>query len=108
MDPFTLALATFGVQKLRGKSTRTAFKDAALIGGAAYGIGALAPQSTMGSMFAGKPAFSSLGFGQAASSSAATQQQGGNFFSKIIGKKAMTPEAVQAAGIEGDAAISAM
>jgi hypothetical protein len=33
MDPFTLALATFGVQKLRGKSTRTALKDAALVGG---------------------------------------------------------------------------
>ena len=31
MDPFTLALATFGVQKLRGKSTRTALKDAALV-----------------------------------------------------------------------------
>jgi len=33
MDPFTIALATFGVQKLRGKSTRTALKDAALMGG---------------------------------------------------------------------------
>ena len=26
MDPFTIALATFGVQKLRGKSTRSALK----------------------------------------------------------------------------------
>ena len=26
MDPFTLALATFGVQKLRGKSTNRALK----------------------------------------------------------------------------------
>ena len=26
MDPFTLALATFGVQKLRGKSTKQALK----------------------------------------------------------------------------------
>jgi hypothetical protein len=34
MDPFTLALATFGVQKLRGKSTRTALQSAALVGGA--------------------------------------------------------------------------
>lgn len=33
MDPFTIALATFGVQKLRGKSTRTALKDAATMGG---------------------------------------------------------------------------
>ena len=42
MDPFTIALATFGVQKLRGKSTRTALKDAALLGGASFGIGQLA------------------------------------------------------------------
>ena len=33
MDPFTLALATFGVQKLRGKSTRTALQSAAIVGG---------------------------------------------------------------------------
>ena len=26
MDPFTIALATFGVQKLRGKSTRSALR----------------------------------------------------------------------------------
>ncbi|MDA9948711.1 hypothetical protein N9C16_04815 [Paracoccaceae bacterium] len=39
MDPFTLALATFGVQKLRGKSTRTALKDAALIGGGSQLLG---------------------------------------------------------------------
>ena len=37
MDPFTIALATFGVQKLRGKSTRTALKDAATM----FGIGQL-------------------------------------------------------------------
>ena len=33
MDPFTLALATFGVQKLRGKSTGRSFRDALLMGG---------------------------------------------------------------------------
>jgi hypothetical protein len=33
MDPFTLALATFGVQKLRGKSTNRALRDAAIVGG---------------------------------------------------------------------------
>jgi hypothetical protein len=33
MDPFTIALATFGVQKLRGKSTKRAFRDAAIAGG---------------------------------------------------------------------------
>jgi|TARA_R100001530_G_scaffold112095_1_gene79144 hypothetical protein len=39
MDPLTLALATFGVQKLRGKSTGRSFRDAFLVGGGAYGIG---------------------------------------------------------------------
>ena len=33
MDPFTIALATFGIQKLRGKSTSRALRDAALAGG---------------------------------------------------------------------------
>jgi hypothetical protein len=33
MDPFTIALATFGVQKLRGKSTSRALRDAALLAG---------------------------------------------------------------------------
>lgn len=72
MDPFTLALATFGIQKLRGKSTRNALQSAAVVGGGAYGLGALAPQSSVGQLFAGKPAFSSLGFG--ATQSAAAQQ----------------------------------
>ena len=40
MDPFTIALATFGVQKLRGKSTKRALRDAALLGGGAYALGA--------------------------------------------------------------------
>jgi len=61
MDPFTLALATFGVQKLRGKSTRTALKDAALIGGGAYGLGQLGGVQA----FQGSP-LSSLGIGQTA------------------------------------------
>ena len=39
MDPLTLALATFGIQKLRGKSTGRSFRDAFLVGGGAYGIG---------------------------------------------------------------------
>ena len=39
MDPFTLAIATFGVQKLRGKSTKRALRDAFIVGGGAYGIG---------------------------------------------------------------------
>ena len=39
MDPFTIALATFGVQKLRGKSTKRALRDAAIVGGGAYALG---------------------------------------------------------------------
>ena len=64
MDPFTLALATFGVQKLRGKSTKRALRDAALVGGGSYAVGAsgvLGPQSTFGQ----GPAFSTLGLGSA-------------------------------------------
>lgn len=33
MDPVTLALATFGIQKLRGKSTKRSFRDALIAGG---------------------------------------------------------------------------
>ena len=33
MDPVTLALATFGIQKLRGKSTKRSFRDALIVGG---------------------------------------------------------------------------
>ena len=44
MDPFTLALATFGVQKLRGKSTGRSFRDALMMGG----IGQLGSMTSMG------------------------------------------------------------
>ena len=59
MDPFTLALATFGVQKLRGKSTKRALRDAAIVGGGSYAVGAsgaLGPASTFGK----GPAFSGI------------------------------------------------
>ena len=48
MDPLTLALATFGIQKLRGKSTGRSFRDAFLVGGGAYGLGKLAPGAGIG------------------------------------------------------------
>ena len=41
MDPLTLALATFGVQKLRGKSTGRSFRDAFLVGGGSAALGAM-------------------------------------------------------------------
>ena len=48
MDPLTLALATFGIQKLRGKSTGRSFRDAFIVGGGAYGLGKLAPGAGIG------------------------------------------------------------
>ena len=45
MDPFTIALATFGIQKLRGKSTKRSMRDAAL----AAGIGQIAGMAGFGS-----------------------------------------------------------
>jgi hypothetical protein len=60
MDPFTLALATFGIQKLRGKSTRQALESAAIIGGGAYGLGKFGGVEAL----QGSP-FQSLGFGKA-------------------------------------------
>ena len=64
MDPFTIALATFGVQKLRGKSTKRAFRDAALLGIGSYGIGQMGSGFGMG--IGQGPAFSSLGLGAGA------------------------------------------
>ena len=44
MDPFTIALATFGIQKLRGKSTKRSIRDAAI----AAGIGQLGGMAGIG------------------------------------------------------------
>jgi len=62
IDPFTIALATFGIQKLRGKSTRMALKDAALMGGGAYGLSAFAPGAASSIGIGGAPG-SAIGFG---------------------------------------------
>ena len=79
MDPFTLALATFGVQKLRGKSTRTALQDAALVGGTTFGIGALGGMQR----FAGTPfASATEGF-----RGAPLGLKDSKFLSKIAGQK---------------------
>jgi hypothetical protein len=99
MDPFTLALATFGVQKLRGKSTKKALQSAALIGGGAYALGAAAPTSSVGSMFAGKAPLSSIGMGGATAPATYGDPifQGGQSLKSIpqsatYGKQFMTPE----------------
>jgi hypothetical protein len=113
MDPFTLALATFGVQKLRGKSTRTALQSAALVGGASYGLGALGSAGKLGSfsqsatsMFS-KPAFSSLGFGATEAAATPTPAKQ-NIFQRLIGKKGLTAEqAAKVAGLTGQEATAA-
>jgi len=110
MDPFTIALATFGVQKLRGKSTRTALQSAALVGGASYGLGKFggigAFQGPSGSM----APLSSLGFGTAGGASAATAPtpEKQNLFQRLLGKKGLTAKEVEAAGLTGDKALAAM
>ncbi len=102
MDPFTLALATFGVQKLRGKSTKRALRDAAIIGGASYGLGKFgnvgAFQGPGGSM----SPFSSMGFGQG--QSAADK----NILQKIIGEKRLTAKEAELAGLKGAEAKAAI
>jgi len=82
MDPFTLALATFGVQKLRGKSTKRALRDAAIIGGGSYALGA----SGIGPASFQNPAFSSIGMGGAQS---ATPMPKGNLGTSFLNKANM-------------------
>lgn len=116
MDPFTIALATFGIQKLRGKSTKRALRDAAILGGGAYGFGKLAatgavPGVTSGQGILGNigqgSAFSGLGFGTGAQTTGAAGQQQ-NFLQKMIGKKGLTAEQVKAANLTGKEAAAAM
>jgi hypothetical protein len=68
MDPFTIALATFGVQKLRGKSTNRALRDAALFAGGSQlaGMAGIGPFQAFGQTGANTLAGSTLGaqFGQ--------------------------------------------
>jgi len=98
MDPFTLALATFGVQKLRGKSTKRSLRDAFLVGGGSqlYGMAGGPGMSAFGSMgnaIAGEGLKAQLG-----------NTMAGSGISSLLGKKAMSAEAIKAAGLEGAAA----
>ena len=90
MDPFTLALATFGVQKLRGKSTKRALRDAALIGGGSYALGA----SGIGPASFQNPAFSSIGMG-GGQTYGTTQGLKTIPQSATYGKQFMKPEVVE-------------
>jgi len=77
MDPITLALATFGVQKLRGKSTKRSFRDALIVGGigqlggmagvkgmSAYGNPAMAGSLSAGGNYLGGAQAANMGIGQ--------------------------------------------
>ena len=72
MDPFTLALATFGVQKLRGKIYKKSIRDAAIVVGGSFAIG---QAGGLGMGVGQGPAFSGLGFGKSAGASSFAQQR---------------------------------
>ena len=82
MDPFTIALATFGVQKLRGKSTKRALRDAALLGGGAYAFGAAACAGSIPGVTAGQGFLGNIGQGSAFSG-----------LKGILGQKAVAEQA---------------
>jgi len=84
MDPLTLALATFGVQKLRGKSTGRSFRDAFLVGGA----GQLAGMAGMGP-------FTSFGGAQGAAPFSGIKNLWGT------GSTRVGPEVTKGTGIKG-------
>jgi len=125
MDPITLALATFGVQKLRGKSTKRSFRDALIVGGigqlggmAGVGQGTMgkwAPQAfgqtgnivgqqgmTLGQQFAGTPVGKM--WGQPAQAATEASGYGPTFkpaqaASKATGIRAWSPAAKLGAGL---------
>jgi len=101
MDPFTIALATFGVQKLRGKSTKRALRDAAIVGGASYGFGQMAAAGKIPGVTAGQgigrigqgTMFSGLGFGGGAGANQAAvkaAEASGNIPASIVQTGQMT------------------
>ena len=115
MDPFTIALATFGVQKLRGKSTKRSLRDAAIAGG----IGQVAGMSGMvpGVQAFGQtslPGMTGQFIGQTTGPAGQlinmplTQQFGqttaGSGIQKLLGEKALTAEQIEAANLKGAAA----
>ena len=99
MDPFTIALATFGVQKLRGKSTKRALRDAAILGGGSFALGQTAMGANLG--IGQGPAFSTItGLGQSAGASNFAQQRAasdlGSFAARGGGADLATTKAADA------------
>lgn len=64
MDPLTLAVATFGIQKLRGKSTKRALRDAAFIAGGTQLLGSTGFGQNLGISAFGSGAGQISSFGQ--------------------------------------------
>ena len=89
MDPFTIALDTFGIQKLRGKSTRTALKDAALVGGTTYGFNQLtASLGAQAGAGAGAGAGTGIAAQQSGQATAAAPLKKKSFLQKLLGERA--------------------
>lgn len=89
MDPFTLALATFGVQKLRGKSTNRSLRDALMIGGLGQigGMAGVGGLSAFGQTGANTLAGSTLG---AQFGNTATMTGIKSLFPQVAGSQAAT------------------
>jgi hypothetical protein len=100
MDPVTIALATFGIQKLRGKSTKRSFRDALIAGGIGQlgamggvpGMEGFGNPQMMGGAFAGG---NYIGGAQAAQMTAGAQlgqTTAGQWTGKALGDKAVMGE----------------
>jgi hypothetical protein len=87
MDPFTIALATFGVQKLRGKSTNRALRDGLIAGG----IGQLGAMTSAGQSI-GLQGFGQIGAGQLAGGTLGAQFQNTQAMQGIGALFGKTPE----------------
>ena len=104
MDPITLALATFGVQKLRGKSTKRSFRDALIVGGIGQiggmmnmpGMSAYGNEAMLGGAFQGG---NYIGGAQAANMSVGQQFAGTKVGRTLSGMWGTAPD--KAKGIEG-------
>lgn len=103
IDPFTAALAVFGVQKLRGKSTSRAFRDSLLaaggvqlagMGGVGKGIGdtglftSFGDPTSFGGMFAGGNYIGGAGAAGATLSEQLGQTFAGSGIQSLLGDKA--------------------
>jgi hypothetical protein len=106
MDPFTIALATFGIQKLRGKSTNRALRDAALAGGIGQfaGMAGVGPFQSFGQ--ASIPGMTASPVGGAANMTFGQQvaqvpQNISGGLKNLIGEKDVTNKATGAVTKEG-------